>query len=308
MEWLRTHPYGSALGGAAILIVVGVFIVVAKSPTTPSASQMVTWGGTGAVFNAAPTDSGAPQQQNPGGIIQQVQSAAPYTYIPITTTGDDSPDANADDSFDFNAFVSLLSAGGKNTSSPSSGSAGATTNAYAFLPGGLVSTSTAQKPRTALQQTLYNYGNDVGSSIQAFEQQYPNETQILIDQAQDRSNTSKADKVVSIAQALSVLGDNLSQMDAGEDTDGGGNQSVPSQMKSAHAALAKSYSDIGTKLALIPKTQSDAAFIAAINTYNTSVETFTKNYVAMANLFVAYGVTFSPGDPGSLFTFTQATL
>lgn len=305
MEWLRTHPYASALAGSALLIAAGIFIVFEKSGSAPSSSQPLTWGGAGTVFGSAPTQNSAPQQQNPGGIIQQVQSAAPYTYIPITASQDTNLDATSTDSFDFNGFISLLSAGNKKATAGSTGKGAQPTSAYAFIPGGLVSTSTAQKIRTPLQERLYNYGNDVGSFIQSFEQQYPNETKILTDQIQDRKDTVKGAAVVSLGQALSALGSSLSAMDDGSG-DEGGNQSVPSQMRPSHLALAKSYSELGAKLALIPKTQSDTDFIAAINAYNASVDTFTKNYVALANLFAAYGVSFSPEDPGSLFTFTQA--
>jgi hypothetical protein len=306
MEWLRTHQYASALSAAGLLVLIGIVIVVGKSSATPSNSQPLTWGGAGTVFGAAPTQGGAPAQQNAGDMIQQVQSAAPYTYIPITAP-QDSTDATSSDSFDFNAFVSMLSTQGKAAPS-SSASSNTSAGAYAFIPGGLVSTSSLTKTRTPLQDTLYSYGNDVGGYIQSFEQQYPNETQILTNQVQDRTNPDKAAAVEALGQSLSGLGASLTEMDAGDSTDAGGNQNVPIQMKSAHDALAKSYSDLGVKLALVPQATSDSDFLAAINAYDTSVQAFTKTYVAYANLFVAYGVSFSPEDPGSVFTFTQATL
>ena len=176
-----------------------------------------------------------------------------------------------------------------------------TNSAYAFIPTGLVSIETPKK-RTALQNSLYQYGNDVGSYIQSFEQENPNESQVLWDQAQDRTDAGKAAALTQLAQSLSSLGTTLAQMDGPDQSE------VPSQLVSAHDALAKSYQDLGTKLALVPKTQSDADFVAAVNAYDVSAQAFTKNYVNMANLFVAYGVTFASGDPGSVFTFTQTAL
>jgi hypothetical protein len=293
VEWFRAHPYVSAIGAAGAFVLLGAFVVQSRASVSPSGSRPVTWGGTGALVGGSTTQNGP--RQNSEDIMGQVQNAAPYTYITIPSSPNTAADASADMSFDFDAFVALLSAGGKSAGSNSSAGGAPQTSAYAFIPGGLVSTTTV-KSRTALQKTLFDYGNEVGSFIASFEQQYPNETQILINQAQDRGNADKAAAVVSLGQELSALGDSLSAMD-----------NVPGQMQSAHAALAKSYNEIGGKLALVAKANGDAHFLAAIQSYNASVDVFTKNYVAMANIFVAYGVTFSPGDPGEVFTFTNAS-
>ena len=83
---------------------------------------------------------------------------------------------------------------------------------------------------------------------------------------------------------------------------------VPSEALSAHQALAKSYQDLGANLALIPQAPRDSDFVQAIQTYDTSADVYTRNFVALASLFGAYGVTFAQGDPGSVFTFTPSSL
>ena len=168
-----------------------------------------------------------------------------------------------------------------------------TSNAYTFIPSGIVSTTTSTSERTDLQQELYNYGNDIGSSIESFEQQHSNMVQILKNQAEDRSDTEKAEAVVRLANAFRDLGNTLS-----------GIENVPSQMAGIHTSLAESYVAIGKNLALVPKAQRDSDFIRAIETYNASADTFTKNYIALASLFGAYGVAFSSSDAGRVFTFT----
>jgi hypothetical protein len=300
MNWIRTHPYASALGAAGLLLLVGAFIVERQS-AAPVTSQTNAWGGAGvALLNPISATAPAESSQNGENIMQQVQSAAPYTYVPPTVlnpTGAAGADANQDDPFNYDAFVASLEQESAPAKSAPSGGGSSAASAYAFIPGGLISTTTAHSTRTKTQQDLYDYGNELGSYIQSFEQQNPNEAQVLTDQVQDRSDAGKAAAVEALGQALENVGNEISNMDT-----------VPPQMASAHAALAKSYVEIGTKLALVPQAQRDSDFVSAIETYDTAADTFTKNYVAVANLFGAYGVTFAPDDPGSVFTFTPTSL
>lgn len=294
MEWLRMHPYSSALSAAFLLLVAGGFLVMKKSSAPALSTNAVAWGGAGAVLNPSvtPTPS-ATSGTLP--ITQQTEGAPPYTYIlpaPQTTNTDQAQPA---DGFDFDAFISLL------TQQPASNAAGAQDssaagNAYAFIPTGLVSNVTPAT-RTKVQQALYEYGNEIGSLIQSFELEHPNESQVVMDQAQDRNDAGKAATVQALGKALSALGDSILLID-----------NVPSQMVSGHQALAKSYQDLGQKLVLVPGAQGDTAFITAVKTYNSSADSFVKNYVSLADLFAAYGVVFSPGDAGSVFTFTQTAL
>lgn len=297
MEWLRAHPYTSALAAACLLIIAGTFLVATRAARPLAHSQTLAWGGAGAVLNPSYAPGAASPQGPSAGILQQAQNSAPYSYI-LPTPQTANPDAGAasGDGFDFDAFISLLSSSGGGSASlrnptGDNGAAGA----YAFIPAGLVSPAVAPS-RTKLQQSLYVYGNETGSAIESFEQSHPNETQALIDQAQDRADPGKAARVEALGAALSALGEGLLAMDA-----------VPAQALADHTALAESYRDIGTKLALVPQAKSDADFIAAVQSYNASADIFTRKYVALANLFVAYGVRFSQSDPGNVFTFTNAS-
>jgi len=168
-------------------------------------------------------------------------------------------------------------------------------SAYAYIPRGLISTTTPSTARTALQQQLYDYGNDIGSSIESFEQQHSNTVQILKEQVEDRSDPDKAAAVVNIGHAFQNLGTNLAKMD-----------NVPSAMVAAHAALAQSYIEIGKNLALVPQAERDSDFIQAIQTYNTSADAFTRNYIQIVSLFGAHGVTFTSSDAGRVFTFSPS--
>lgn len=291
-NWALSHPYISALVGAGVLVVAAAFLIVRGTPA-PSGTRPVAWGGAGTFFSGSPQPLGSSELPS---IAQETVSAPPYTYtLPNLQPGNSqSGGEQAADGFDFNAFIALLSVGSEPKPSPSSSSS--VQNAYAFIPTGLVSAQVPAK-RTPLQGALYQYGNDVGSFIQSFEQEHPNAAKVLWDQAQDRADAGKASALASFAQSFTSLGNTLAGMD-----------DVPSQTQSAHDALTESYRDLGQKLAAVPGIKTDADFLASVNAYNASVEIFTKRYVALANLFVAYGVSFAQGDPGSVFTFTNTAL
>lgn len=226
--------------------------------------------------------------------MDQVKSGPPYTYIP-PSLATPAPTDNQD-SYDFEAFVAMLTQGSA-PKKQSASESGSVVSAYAYIPRGLISTTTPHTGRTDVQQALYDYGNDIGSSIESFEQQHSNTVQVLKGQVEDRGNPDKAAAVAQIGRAFQGLGNNLAAMDT-----------VPSGMVSAHKALAQSYIEIGKNLALIPQAERDSDFIQAIQTYNASADTFTKNYIRIVSLFGANGVTFTSSDSGRVFTFSANSL
>ncbi len=299
MNWVRAHPYASALCAAGIMLAIGIFIVQKQSATleTPHTSY---WEGANIPFLNPTSYEPAPSAaQNGEDITQQVKSGPPYTYIPPAVISDTGISVGQDSSFDFDAFIAMLSSAGGGSASGGQQTAEGNSldSAYAFIPSGLMSTEVAQKTRTKTQQALYNYGNEVGSSIQSFEEQHVNTPQVLKDQVEDRTDPNKRAAVEGLARLLQNLGQSLMDM-----------ESVPLQIASAHGALAKSYIAVGTNLALVPKAATESDFVRAIETYNASADAFARNYIAVVQLFGAYGVTFSSNDAGSVFTFTPASL
>ncbi|OGG52424.1 hypothetical protein A2851_05260 [Candidatus Kaiserbacteria bacterium RIFCSPHIGHO2_01_FULL_53_29] len=293
MNWLRAHPYVDALAATLALLLVGALIVNSRSAASPAASTR-TWAGTEiSLFNPSshtpPAPASTQPSQNQYSVFPNVLTV-PSAYTPPVVKD---PDTEQSAPFDFNAFIALLSAQGRPASGGARGTDNQVTDAYAFIPSGLMSTTSVQQSRSATQQKLYDYGNDIGSYIRSFEEQNQGKAQTLKDQVEDRSDSNKAAAVGELARALKEVGQNLQGMDV-----------VPSAMASAHQKLAKSYIAIGTNLALVPYAERDSDFIAAIQTYNASADTFTRNYVAVAELFGAYGVVFAQSDAGSVFTFT----
>lgn len=294
MEWLRVHPYTLAVTAALLLLAAGVFVVGRSAPAR-SASQTMTWGGSGSATNPIFSGSAAQSGQS---IMQQVQNTAPYTYVLPLPISDAPEGTEPGTSFDFDAFLSMLSgssASGKPAQTTSSSGSADIGSAYAFIPSGLISTSVPTPSRTPTQKALYEYGNEVGSSIQSFEAGHTNEAQVLKDQAEDRTDQGKAAALAKLGNDFSGLGKTLLATEV-----------VPSGASFAHKALGQAYVEMGGKLAQVPAAQGDSAFLTAIGAYNASVEVFVTRYVALAQIFASYGVTFAESDPGSVFSFTPA--
>lgn len=295
MEWSRMHPYTLTITGAILVLAAGGYIVWNNVPVAPSNAGLTAWSGNGAAFSPGTygADATGPNADRQS-LMQQVQGGAPYTYtLPVLPAANplDTPDS----SFDFNAFIALLS-NNSGTDGPAAPTESAG-NAYAYIPTGLISSDAHTTTLTPSQQALYDYGNEAGSFIQSFESQHSDSPRILKDQAEDRSNAVKATALKTLGQDLAMVGDSLLAI-----------ENVPQEAAAVHKALAQSYVEIGGKLAAIAQTRSDADFIAAVGAYDASVNVFVKNYVALAQLFGAYGVTFAGEDPGSVFTFSPTSL
>ena len=295
--WLHTHPYAATLFGAAILILVGFVIVERHTAVAPNSSSTSAWGG-GLLDTLGTQDYSTSQQapQNPADLMRQVQGGAPYTYTPpnlTTPSGNPAPLINTNQNFDFDAFIAELTGQRAQTQTKTNATVD-TSSAYAFIPQGLISTTTPSKKMTQAQEDLYNYGNDIGSTIQTFEDTHLSMSQILKDQMEDRENPEKIVAVVHIGTDYVSLGKNLEHADP-----------IPAQVAAAHMAVAKSYQDLGAKLSLVAQARTNEALLSAITTYNASADAFSKNFVALATIFSASGVTFAPTEGGSVFMFTN---
>jgi len=295
MLWLRTHPYIASLAGAVIALGIGAIVVANRSDVSPQLSGLRAWGGVGSnLFDPTSVRVGRQPDAPSSNLYTQVQSGPPFYYTPAT---EQLPLMQAQDEindFDFDAFIALLSA-------PAGNSAGAEReemglDAYSFIPQGLISTSTPRKRLTSTQQVLFDYGNEVGSYIQSFDEQYRNAPQVLKDQFEDREDPEKNGALLSLARALEDVGFQLEAIEA------------PSEIRSAHQKVAASYKELGEKLSAVPDAKSDQAVLDAILAYNATAEAYVKNYVSLATLISAHGVSFSSDDAGSVFTFSNVSL
>ena len=218
MQWLRSHPYTSAIGAAALLVVIGAYIVVSRA-SQPAGTSPTSWGGVAVPFldpSSYPigenTSNGAGTPQDAQTTMRPVQDGPPYTYIAPNFSNTMPQDGENPDSYDFDEFIAELTKQSALNTPAATGDTGSL-NAYSYVPRGLFSTTTSRASRSALQQELYDYGNDIGSTIESFEQQHSNTVQVLKVQVEDRANPEKAAAVVKIGHDFEELGKMLAAMD-----------------------------------------------------------------------------------------------
>lgn len=297
MEWLRSHPYIDALLGAIVLILLGLLIVGQRTSVRDESTAPLAWGGVGThLLNPIANTSGQGGDARQQNLYTQVQSGPPFVYN-AAPPAPASVHTSGDADFDLNALIAMIS-------SPRSGSVAdgnqtgtdTSLDAYSFIPSGMISTSTPTKARTPAQEELYDYGNLAGSEITSFEDSHRNMPQTLKDQFEDPRDAGKIAAVEELGNALAGVGRSLEAID-----------NVPAPVRPANASVAASYREMGKLLVQVPKAQTDDARISAMLAYNAAVEKYIKNYVALATLFSAYGVTFASNESGSVFTFTSSS-
>ncbi len=302
--WVYRHPYASVVAIACFLFLSGIFVVQERVGLAPPPMIQTVGGDIRSILGPpgyVPQATEPIQGSGQSSIMSQTQAQAPYNYTapPIVATGRppaQNPAATVTtNSFDFDALLAQLigPVGATGVESTSTGGAD-TQNLYTNIPQTMVSTSSqAGITRTQDQQSLYNYGNEIGATIQTFETTHGNESQVLKDQMEDRTNPLKNAAVVQIGKDLEDIGRTFDAM-----------ENIPEAVQTQHAALANSYKEIGHNLQLIPTAQSTVQLLDAIKVYNASADTFVKNYVAVAQVFSNFGVDFSSNEAGSVFTFT----
>jgi len=279
------------LAFAGILIFIGTLVVLNRAGISPV-------GGTSGL--------------DINGVIQNTNSASPIPVapppvrptavnVPLTKlTGNSSPASTPppsppSETFDWSSFITALTHPSTQTSNASgNGQNTGISDAYSFIPSGLVS---PQEPKSTFtmsdsQKALYGWGQDAGSVIKGYEDSHPNQPAILTDYMQDRQSTSKIAAMKQLGADLQGVGDSI---------DGVG--SAPPQMSTAGPALADAYREIGRNLAAIPDVQGDNATVQAILTYDKSAEAFAKKYVNVVLIFQANDVAYTQNEPGGVFMF-----
>ena len=288
MDWLREHPYASVTTMVAIVLLVGAYIVKERTTVSPDSTSTVAWGGGGGFLQPTAGIQNRDVSEPPD-LYQRVQSSAPFWYpAPPTNTSGEGGDV---DTFDLDAFIDLISPKKTGVGTDTGGSL--LSDAYSFIPRGLIATSTPTTERTPTQEALHAYGNEAGTYVQVFEERNRDMTRVLKDQFEDRQDAPKKAALLGLADSLAGVGVALLAI-----------ENVPELAKSTHANLAESYKAMGVKLARVPDAQTDTENIEAMLAYNASVEEFIKSYVALATLFSLSEVTFRGDEPGSVFMFT----
>lgn len=311
MEWLRTHPITATLLGTLALAVIGGVFVANRLAVDPGASYG-SWNLSGAgKFN--PSVGGtmvfgtAPEQYSEDDLRSLLETTQGPTYASLVpqnteTTGSANGLSLQDDGTyiidDLEALFSRLAPTAQIIKPANTDEEQTLSDVYAYVPSGIAGTSSPQKVKTRAQTDLYNYGNDAGSYIETYYENWgQDQAQILKRFFEDRTSPKKREEAQKIASALVQTGKQLQAV-----------TSIPQTMANAHASLAQNYIDVGTALTPVLTAQDDADVIATIGTYNQTAELFAKSFIQVANIFRAYEVTFADTEPGHVFVFKNAAL
>lgn len=170
---------------------------------------------------------------------------------------------------------------------------------WLYIPPTMVISTTSPKSQTPLQQSLYQYGNDIGSIIQGFDATHTGTVQTLTNAINDRHDTTKEQAVERIGKDMINVGNGILAEGA-----------IPDAAAAGNTALGNSY--IASGKALIASAQAenqlDATYIAALQAYNKTSLTVIRAANALSLVFSLNQVSFSRSDPGSVFMFSGGGL
>ncbi len=302
MHWLRSHPFALLFAGAGI-VVLAIVIAFSGRIVPPSSS------------------SGTVVAIPGGGALQDPGISEPYTFPrSVQNTSIETPSAAGEAQ---GATLPPLNPIPSNASppqqaiAPSDGDSSAPTpvffgstdasfsgpdtslsdtllsQAYAFVPSSYSLPLSVPTVRTPEQQQLYNYGNQAGLAVITFSNAHADMADVLTVWVEDRDNGATEASAQEIATDMIALGDTLL-----------GLSSIPASAASANQALGLAYQDAGEKLREVIDDggQGDSVLADSMQEYNASAEQFTRNYLALVDLFTQSGVTFAPTDMGSAFS------
>jgi hypothetical protein len=291
----RTHVLRTAIIGAIALVGIGFLVVNSRTPTAPHGSS-TNWVGLGTLIDSATADPQAPTPTRPDeqSLFSEVTKGAPFVYIPPAGGPAQSVASNTDE-FSIEDVLAALSPQSKTAWTPATTPEGEPSlmEAYAFVPQGLFSTTTEGQARTDAQQRLFDYGNELGSLVQAYETMHQNTPQIATDHLADRANPEKVAALKQVGDDIILLGKRIKAM-----------EEVPTSAAQAHASLAAGYQEVGAALKIVADARSDEQLLDAVKAYNATMDELTPRYIAMVTLFSMRNVSFTASDPGSVFSFS----
>jgi len=149
------------------------------------------------------------------------------------------------------------------------------------------STAASESPEVL---AIRKYGNEVGTLVKAFTRNAGNQP--------DKLSALMADYTDN-QSSLAVLGLGLEYTELSKDLELLWN---PPELGSTPDKLSQSYHFIGVELLALSKVENDTDALTQIYSYNASVDTFAKEFIKLVNLFGAYGIIFTKGEGGDIFT------
>ncbi len=136
---------------------------------------------------------------------------------------------------------------------------------------------------------IRSFGNAYGSTIKRFTATLGDQPKVMNSFMQGRGTEDNVTDMVSMGQKYIDITETLTNLQA------------PAGFESTALSLSNAYKAVGEATIDLSKSGDDTDTIERIYSYNTVVEDFAKSYLALVNLFGAYGVKFSKGEGGDIF-------
>lgn len=290
--WIHAHPYFAATIAIMGLLVLGSALFLRRTDVNPADSSGA-WGGAGGLFfaNLRATAPYRPTAQDITYVQSNIQ-AAPFIPIPKPSQDNQQEGGEGETYDDITALLALLA----QPDQTSTEVPGETSDAYAFIPQGFITTSASNESRTVVMgqqgSSLHEYGNQIGTYIKDFEDTHQSGAQILKDHFEDRTDPQKIAALERLAFDMQEFGRSLLEM-----------AYVPDAAAGMHKSYAGAYRAIGFALHDVAKTTTNEEFVDAVTMYNAGVEELAKRFLMLVAFFGANNITFSSSDPGNVFMF-----
>ena len=309
MDWIRLHPIAVALISAIVLIVVGIFIAGGSFARAPGQGGL-SWGqfegarmqGTLIGSNRRPMrlteeDVYVPLEQlrQSDVILSSEEYVAPKSLGTPPSNQDPKKPLEYDESA-IDEIIASVSASARIPRPLPDGPETRLQDLYEYLPFKVaqLSENLTQYPEmTKLQNDLFTYGNEVGSSIETYFTLYPNQAETLKRFVEDVGNPEKAEDVARLAEGLETIGDSFKRL-----------EDYPGAVTSVHKRLGESYTTLGRKLRVVASARKPEELLEAVISYNQSADVFAQNYITLATIISVNEVPFTDVDAGRFFVFS----
>lgn len=312
---IRKNRFAVLYGvGIGILILAGATIVANKLATSTQ-STSYTWGTEGGAGRFVPSEffkgslrdaPNLPERFTISDLYRSLESSPDrfFASLNLPRSGDGKApvvEATKEGTLEYDeAAVEALLASLRPSSyvvTPSEDSSieGDIANIYNYIPSSIVGTTTdIKKPMNQNQRHLHLYGIEAGQPIESYFTLWGSaQSQIFKNLFEDRSNPEKIQSAKDVARALFDIGDTLERM-----------SEVPASIKPQHDTLAASYKVVGRTLIPLINAKTDAELLSRLEEYNTLVEKFARDYLAVVAIFAANEIKYDESEPGRVFVFT----
>ncbi len=163
------------------------------------------------------------------------------------------------------------------------------TDLISWMPTKFNNNPTKPQNKTALEQEIYDYGNNIGKLIKDFSNTSGNHNKLMSDFVKDTHSANNILKLESLAENYKLLAKQIK------------NTNAPIPMKAVADNLSLGYASVGEATLQLSKQRTDEELLKEIYKYNKTVEDFAISFIKFSKIFRLYGIRYNKGEPGDIF-------